>query len=323
LQRARLDWQDIGSFYLKRGFRIYPALFLACAVGLAYWLLFRGQPFGSLVDEWFTDSHYRSDASPTSIVLTFLGLDRTLPLPIWSIFVELLGSLLLPFLVIAQRWRPAAFWVLVALLAIYSLLGPSLRMSAGVYLVDFALGSSIALWGTAATSWLSRRAGILGLVSAASLLFMTFVRQVGPWPFDLAYHHPVPALLEAAAATLLIACLVAPGGAPRFLLSRPLVFLGDISYSLYLLHLPVLALLAGIGGDMLGLPLFTADPNLASAALLLLVLMICIPLAALSYRYIELPGIALGRQAVAAWQAGTRRRGIGAAAAVDNRRPPQ
>src|SRR3546814_7125807 len=60
--------------------------------------------------------------------------------------------------------------------------------------------------------------------------------------FTRAYHDPLFALIEATLSTICVGTLVR--AAPSFMEARPLVRLGDVSYSVYILHFPILAGLA-------------------------------------------------------------------------------
>ena len=75
--------------------------------------------------------------------------------------------------------------------------------------------------------------------------------------------------------------------------SRPLAPLGDISFSLYLVHFPVMVALVTVGAGMLHLPVFGLWP-LSAVSLMAATLLSSVGLAYISYHWIELPGIKLG-----------------------------
>ena len=87
----------------------------------------------------------------------------------------------------------------------------------------------------------------------------------------------------------------------RWLVNRATAYLGKVSYSLYLLHPTVIYLLTPMyrriydGTDQLSLAL------LASLAV---TMAIVLPLSSLAYRFIEKPGIQLGRRIAARRAAG-------------------
>ncbi len=80
---------------------------------------------------------------------------------------------------------------------------------------------------------------------------------------------------------------------PRLVVNPVTAFLGKISYSVYLGHPVVIAILA---------PLFrriqdaTPNPTVAYAGCAALTLLVTLPMAALTYRFIEAPAIALGKR---------------------------
>jgi peptidoglycan/LPS O-acetylase OafA/YrhL len=83
----------------------------------------------------------------------------------------------------------------------------------------------------------------------------------------------------------------------RLLVNRVWSFYGEISYSVYLWHLPVMLVLVPAYRELLaligpGVPLFCVA--------LALTLLVLTGVSWLSFRYIELPGITLGKHVLAA-----------------------
>jgi peptidoglycan/LPS O-acetylase OafA/YrhL len=81
--------------------------------------------------------------------------------------------------------------------------------------------------------------------------------------------------------------------ASAILNSRPLQFLGRTSYSLYVLHPPVLALFAAHLGSHAAGPYSRLGLGMAT------VIPVTLLLSALSYAYVEVPGIAAGKRLIA------------------------
>ncbi len=284
------------KFYYRRGWRIYPAMIFALAIGVIYWLLFRGMVPPPIVSNWMSPEYREVNVTAVDAIRPFLGFGAQFPVAIWTISIELIGSLVIPLVALAlvrSRW---VFWALtVALAGVAILMAPKL-FSSTEYLVYFALGASVVLWSDRVAGWLrSDRSAVLAATAAA--LVLVLIQQIPGWRAgtgstapDLAY------LLEGLAATALVGIVAARHDALPLLRHRSLIFLGDISYGLYLLHLPVLVLVAGFGTEWLALPPMTTNPFTATAILASVTLIITIPLSWMTYRFIELPGISMGRR---------------------------
>jgi peptidoglycan/LPS O-acetylase OafA/YrhL len=298
LMRKRFDVPSLADFYIRRAFRIYPAMWLACCIGLAYFLLFRHVPLPDWVSSWWRPSYREAPLTAKVLIATFLSYGQLLPIPLWSLFVELGASVLMPFIVfVLARGRWAFGALLLALLAFSVTIGPRTPFGIGIYLVDFAIGAGLVTALPVFAQLLKGRVILPAAIGAFLLLW--FGRYLGGWNFEHYYNDPFAALIEALGAAALIGTVYT--GHERFgLLRRPLIlWFGDISYSLYLVHLPILGLVAGIGGEWLGLSLMTHGPLLGTLTLTVSTLVLSVAVAALSYRFLEVPMISLGKKVTA------------------------
>ncbi|MDT9001965.1 acyltransferase family protein [Paucibacter sp. APW11] len=286
IQRAqdagRFSWRE---FYWRRARRLLPAAYLTLAVCalLAPWLLnalelqdYRQQQlgallFGSNLVLWL-QSGYFEGAAELKPLLHF-----------WSLSVEEQYYLLLPALLL---WLGRGRRLLgITLLGLLSLLGclwlARLQPSAAFYLLptrawELALGSLGALLMAGrrpSPAWLA--------VWRWPAMAVLLLAPLWPAPGQVGPHPGLLALLVDLA-TLALLCAAAPseqGRAARLL--RPLRWLGDCSYSLYLLHWP---LLAALNNAWVG-------PTSAEAMLpwRLAALLLCLPLAWAMWRWVELP----------------------------------
>ena len=99
-------------------------------------------------------------------------------------------------------------------------------------------------------------------------------------------------MIELLAAWIVVASIVHADVRPALLRLPSIVRLGDISYSVYLVHFPIMCIVAKL------MFLAVGDANHIQLAAML-VLFTAVPtffLADLQYRYVELTGIALGKQ---------------------------
>lgn len=294
LASAEASLPSIARFYVRRSFRIAPALWVTSGLTVLYLfaLHYRLGPVDA--SPWFTGLYPAGDFRPVRVLTSAMTLNGFLSPTYWSLFVELVGSALLPWIVMAARRSPILFWIVTSGLVVLALTkGAALHMSCGVYLASFAFGTSVLLWGRRVGE-LVRSNAVALMIALVCLVVMGGFRHLGPWAFERAYHAAIPTLVESGAAMVLVALIVTRPEAFALLRWRPIVGLGDVSYSLYLLHFVVLVALVKLtAGWLLTLPALAA-----AAALAAMVLGLALPLSVLSYRYVELPGITLGRRAL-------------------------
>ncbi|WP_444437317.1 acyltransferase family protein [Pseudomonas sp. A6] len=235
-QRQRRDI-DIRRFYWARALRILPLYYLAILVA---WL--------------FTGS---ADALKA---LFFIPVGFGLfpfSVPWWSLCTEIQFYLLLPWTMLLLRWRLGRWVVALALLAwaaahLYLLSDRQWLAAPGHWsIADSLFGRGGAFLAGAffawlynsgwSARWLGRRgvAGLVGSVALAALLaLLAWYGEVGQRPAvdRLPMYHNLEALLWGC---LLLCSLHLRGGVRSLLLNPLLEHIGKISYSLYLVHVPV------------------------------------------------------------------------------------
>lgn len=199
----------------------------------------------------------------------------------WSLAVEIQFYLIAPFifLLIPKRWLLRLLPVAIILLTVYA----EYRLRAGVQqatyysliarLPAFFLGA----WIATLISNRNIRGGekykkLWLTLFATGLVILAFI-----WPKPMGYFPGVAGLVPTAAAALLI-WLNANNKVTAFLSNRTIVWVGTLSYSLYLWHWPILALLRYYtGSQLLGL------------AHTILFILLTIAFASASYYLIETP----------------------------------
>lgn len=232
-------------FYARRAWRILPALGVTLAVtGLAgVWLLLPSE-LADLGGSMLASAGFLANVYFDRHVDYFAQSADTMPLiHLWSLAVEEQFYLLFPpvLYAIVVVWRRDARWPLAGLLAL------SLAMGAGM--VWFAPQSAYYLlpargWELLAGALLAlgampdlarhRHRDLLG-GGALGLLGLSFLLIKSSLPF------PVPFALFPVGATCAIIALGGTGMAGRLLALPALRYIGRISFSLYLVHRPLIA----------------------------------------------------------------------------------
>ena len=288
LLKKEVSISNIKNFYIKRVFRIYPALWVACLISLAYLVIFKDVSKSNLVSQWWDDSYRDEYISWEKVFVNFLGFGTELPIPTWSISLELIASIFLPFLVILVKKSKSLLLFITIILGYFSITGTGILK---VYMFYFALGATIFNW----QLYIEKiKSEIISILSIICIFLIFFGRQIGGWNYDDFYHNPWAALIEGLSSAILIAIIVTHSQRINILKNKSLIYLGDISYSVYLLHLPIMGFLGYF------IEKFSYKLNLSSNTILLTILLtlstfiITVIISKIIYEKIEKPGIEIG-----------------------------
>lgn len=188
--------------------------------------------------------------------------EGTLNAVLWSLRWEVLFSLALPVILVARRWvaRMAVPIALAAILAVDHGAGRPALM----YLPPFAIGVLLALHEARLWAW---RAELRGRGAGLAVGLTACLLSADLW-LDRTVQGAGPAgALVLAGATLAVIVPLVYESVERALTTRPMAWLGSRSFSLYLVHLPIVVAFAyGLRLPSFGVLALTAVPAVLLAA---------------------------------------------------------
>jgi len=260
--RPGFSWM---GFLSARIVRLYGPVIAALALSALLIFLVPRDRSSMPAGSWMAETHadtvtWQAFLSQASLVPRQYSLNN----PLWSLHWELLYSILLPFAtalaLLVRRWALTAVIVCCAL----SLVGRVFEQSELLYFPIFLMGTIMAARMPDLLAWVERPRArwfmpVFATASVLMLIASWLARPIAPSGSELS--HVLWALAAPGAAGIVVVSLAwAP--AIRFFSTRVLQWLGKISFSLYLVHVPVLATLAfALGSDqwplvgLIGIPL--------------------------------------------------------------------
>jgi peptidoglycan/LPS O-acetylase OafA/YrhL len=298
LERAG-EGQGYSSFVLRRMCRIYLPFAASILFSALAWFVVHPAPIEDL-SNWFNRLAWTEPPAPRLVGLHLLmtgvkGQDSLNPV-MWSLVYELRISVVFPFLWLAvRRWPWASLLIAVLAHAAAGLAvgcggnpqcapfrGDDLLESlvlTGYFAIFFVCGMLLARYRQPVTARLRSVAG--GWRAALSLGAIYSVIL----PYAPRFSILLPAdLTFGLGSALMIALALASPAWSRILQLPPLLWLGRVSYSLYLTHNVVLLAVVHL-----------LYPRLGGAALLAVVVIASLLVSEIAFRLVEAPAIRLGR----------------------------
>lgn len=249
---ATFDWL---RYYPSRLIRLYLPVIGAVLFAVALILLVPRLPGAITPDSWLAD-RVASSVSLGQVVeeSSLLPETYTIVNVLWSLRWEVIFSILLPVFVVVGR-AVKHRWALAATISIaLGVAGRLIGVDALVYLPTFFLGTLIAVNLDELRAWADRiatrgRGLIWGALATASVLLLIMSWLARPFaPAGSQLSAALWGLAGAGAAGLIVVAIGSPL-AKRMLSARLPLWLGRVSFSLYLVHVPVLASVAFVIGD--------------------------------------------------------------------------
>jgi peptidoglycan/LPS O-acetylase OafA/YrhL len=271
--------QTYGSFVWRRILRLYPAYWVTLVFAILLMSTANRQGMGSITDHYGPGEAWlrptlKIDQLLKHVFLITPAIDfQRINTVIWSLIIEMRVSLILPFLVAGFVKLPPRFRFFVLLAS------PLL----GLKEVEWSLAgiSSVPLFllGIALAVYVEPRQRPFW-ITAPLLITGWLLNGVH---FSAAAMPAAPQYAAAIGAAMMIASVMSSPLAQRVMTTPPIRFLGDVCYSLYLVHLPLTFFIISWVYPATESPLLCAI-MIWSASLLV---------AAVFRQWIELPGMRL------------------------------
>jgi peptidoglycan/LPS O-acetylase OafA/YrhL len=297
-------YNGFGEFAIKRFFRIYvPYITLMMASTLLVILFADYNSIEGLSTAF--EKRWADDVTPLSIVsyIFMIGYDTTnVNGVVWSLNHEMRISLIFPFLVLFMmkfRWLKALVFALginaVVVLMLSTVANSIPNEMIGLlianfrdtfyYLTFFIIGLTLARKRNEVINVFTPFNGVSKLFLFLVSLLLLNNRWLHKYiDFSGTYFTDI---LAGIGILLIMILTLSSVKADRILSKKPFQFLGDISYSLYMIHIPVMMITTIFLSQFI--PIWLT---------FVLVPIFSIPVAWLSYKYLELPAIAWGRKAI-------------------------
>lgn len=239
---------EIPDFVVRRVFRIYPAYF----VSLALALFLKSEVFQAHGLEglsawintfWHSDIGLRDFLNHALLIGPSFNTHQINPV-IWTLATEMRMALIFPVVILVvrklTRFRDALLVLgvayLLALMTVlieHAVLGP---------FPSFVIGAVLAHFKDDVALLFARRKRVLALLLIPAVIFYD-IRYSIP---GLGLNNFHASLIASVGSAMIIAFVIASRGAQKTLQKGPVVALGKVSYSFYLVHLPILIAISSV-----------------------------------------------------------------------------
>lgn len=251
--RAGFSWP---GYYASRLVRLYLPVWAAILFAVLLVVVFPRDPSRVESGTWIINANLVTPDWGLALqeaTLTVTSYDTVNTL--WSLRWEVMFSLLLPLFaavaLLVRRWVWVAAVLCVVSMVCGHVFGANVNLDGFTYFPAFLLGALMAVRLDDLQAWSRARARPLLWAAVTVVSSLTLIASWWTRPFvgrDGPMSDTLQGLAGGGAAGLILVVVCSPL-AQRIMQAGPLRWLGGISFSLYLVHAPILATLAFAWGD--------------------------------------------------------------------------
>jgi peptidoglycan/LPS O-acetylase OafA/YrhL len=278
LAKHDINYTTLSLYLHRRFFRIMPLLFVTVTIGGLYLLFIDELMRFSLYDRAY------GNFSLAKFLSAYIGYSLKPNQPIWSIYIEIIASLLIPLMILSGSKFRYVLLTLVVCVA-FSLVNIDFQHHWNFYMISFYIGLSILIWGKALTRLISGLPKSVYWLLVATLFMLFYLARLIT---NVSYGDLWIVYWETATIAPLVAMIYYMPEKFSLLNKRAFIFLGDISYSLYLTHWILLAIALNYVTAWFG------TGELALITFCTLSIVVSLLVATVSFHTIEMGGAKLG-----------------------------
>jgi peptidoglycan/LPS O-acetylase OafA/YrhL len=273
-----------GSYLTRRATRIYLPFAFSIFFAAILYTIADPKVVASLSD-WVNFQNW-TDAPTLAYLASNLLMSGvpefpTLNSPSWSLVHEMRISIIFPLLVILLGYH---YWGTIAVATIVSASALAFPFADPIaYTIELSIGYVCFFVAGAALAMRARE--VVGTIKSLPNWLVMLLWLLAGTLLISPMNYNLNSLAPGLGAVLLISLCISSQIASRFLESGIAMWLGRISYSLYLIHVPIILAVLHLGAGQLPLPV-----------LWMIAVGISLPLAEICNRTIEQPAIRLGRK---------------------------
>jgi len=275
-------------FWQRRILRIYPMAIVGCTIAMIVLTVARHNKTVVTLPLSVQNLHYlTTDFTFKDFIENLAILKVNISPPFWSLKVELFFSTAFPIIhALGKKRKNFVILLFISVFLMFSEIAPLTIRRA---LLCFVLGMALVRYPK-----LKPNLGLpeVHVFFISLLILMVTQRTLEP----LNYNPGMYALPEALAAFMIVRMTLFKTINFNTLERPSLRFLGEISYSIYVLHFPIMWILTILIGDFTGGQMIATHPLILGPTLAAATLLTVLPISVLTYKWIELPCMIFGRR---------------------------